>query len=526
MASPAARARPSLPPPGALFLLVVLWTWAIWACAEHWRGNPNYSYGWAVPLLAVGFGVRRFVRLRDNGQISNGKAPGWIPAAIFLAVLTSLGGVLEYGRESMWHPEIVLWSICLLCVGLTLAILGKIGGRPLARAELFPTLFFLSAVPWPPRFEQPLTAALMRGVADGTTEILHWLGVEAAAAGGAIALHSGLVGITEACSGIRSLQAGIMFGLAMGEWFLLGFSRRVALVVLAILLALVTNLGRTLTLSLQAEWHGAGSVERIHDLTGNIAVTLLVLAIALLAKLLAGRRGSAGLEAAQRPRRSPSLIQSPALALAAISLLAGIFTARFLYAHGEGDSYSQKAPRFVVRMNPESGARLRPVPPEVWNELRPTSGEYVQREGAKSGIGAVDSFHFFWKPSVWNRFALVHRPDICMPGIGWTEIGAPQPVTVPFNGREVAFYLFHFRRGTTHALEIWGAWRNGVPVPLDYSPDQVLGTQAMPAFLKMNGKRRSATEILGCSLLSDGAEPSRELAVALLPAVFDYKDNE
>jgi exosortase len=526
MASPGARGRLSLPPIGSLFLLVALWTWAIWACAEHWRGNPNYSYGWAVPVLAVGFGVRRFLRLRDNDQAAAGKAPGWITTVLSLVALASLGGALEYGRETMWHPEIVLWSICLLCVGLTLATLGKTGGWSLARAELFPTLFFLSAVPWPPRFEQPLTAALMRSVADGTTEILHWLGIEAIASGGAIALHSGLVGITEACSGIRSLQAGVMFGLAMGEWFLLRFSRRVVLLVLAIVLALATNLGRTLTLSLQAERHGVGSVEGIHDLTGNIAVTSLVLAIALLAKLLAGRRGSAG--GVDRPPvfRSPSLVQSSAFALAAISLLAGIFTARVLYARGEGNGYSQKAPRFAVRAGPESAARVRPVPADVWNELRPTSGEYVRQQEIKSGTGAVDCFHFFWKPSVWNRFALVHRPDICMPGIGWTEVGVPQPVTVSFNGHDVSFYLFHFRRGTTHALEIWGAWRNGVPVPLDYSPDQVLGTGATPAFLKMNGKRRSATEILACSLLSDGAEPSRELAVALLPAVFDYKDNE
>jgi hypothetical protein len=113
-----------------------------------------------------------------------------------------------------------------------------------------------------------------------------------------------------------------------------------------------------------------------------------------------------------------------------------------------------------------------------------------------------------------------------MPGIGWTEVGVPEPVTVSFGGRNVSFYLFHFRRGTIYALEIWGAWRNGVPVPLDYSPDQLLGSGATPAFLKMDGKRRSATEILACSLLSDGAEPSHELAVALLPTLFDYKENE
>ncbi len=526
MVSPAARGRLPLSLTGPSFLVAVLWTWAIWACAEHWRGNPNYSYGWAVPVLAIGFGIRRFLRLRGNGPSSSDKAPGWIATAVFLIVLASLGGALEYGRQAMWHPEIVLCSICLLCVGVTLAILGMIGGWPLARAELFPTLFFLSAVPWPPRLEQPLTAALMRSVADGTTEILHWLGIEAVASGGAIALHSGLVGITEACSGIRSLQAGIMFGLAMGEWFLLRFSRRVVLLLVAVALALATNLGRTLALSLQAEWHGAASVEGIHDLTGNIAVSALVLGIALTAKLLA-RSGSPGVEVA-RPTtsRSLSFVHSPAFALAAVSLLAGIFAARAFYARGEGTAYSQKAPRFTVRADAESSTRLRPVPKEVWNELSPTSGEYVQHADVKSGTGAVDCFHFFWKPSVWNRFALVHRPDICMPGIGWTEVGAPQAVSVSFGGRDVSFYLFHFRRGTIQALEVWGAWRNGVPVPLDYTPDQVLGTGATPAFLKMNGKRRSATEILACSLVSDGGEPPRELAVALLPHVFDYKENE
>ncbi len=512
---------------GPAFFLAALWTWVIWACAEHWRGNPNYSYGWAVPVLAIGFGIRRFLRLRDRDPATSEKAPGYSVIALSSVVVGSLAGALEYGRESMWHPEIVLVSICLLGVALTLATFRIVGGRSLARTEIFPVLFFLSAVPWPPRFEQPLTAALMRSVAGTTTEILHWLGIEAVTSGGAIALNSGLVGITEACSGIRSLQAGIMFGLAMGEWFLLRPSRRVALLVLAVALALITNLGRTLTLSLQAEWHGPASVERIHDLTGNIAVTALVLAIALFAKILAGRRRSGPEQVAQAPvARSWSPMPIFGFAFAAITLVVGIFAARLLYARGEGTGYPQHAPRFVVRSDGQSGIRLLSVPPEVWSELHPTSGEYVRHEDAKGGTGAVDCFHFFWKPSIWNRFALVHRPDVCMPGIGWTEIGAPQPVTVSFGGRQVSFYLFHFSRGTTYALEIWGAWRNGVPVPLDYSPDQIFGTGATPAFLKMNGKRRTATEILACSLVRDGVEPSPEIALALLPAVFDYKENE
>ena len=195
--------------PWPTFLLLGMWAWAIWSCAEHWQGNPNYSYGWAVPTLALGFGLRRYWKLNHARPPASYLAARMPAGAQILAAL-SFGGLvflLEYSREQMWHPEIVLWAICLLTVTSTIAALRGLGGNDLARAEIFPVLFFLTAVPWPPRFEQPITSALMGWVAAATAELLHWLGIEAQTSGAAIALRSGLVGITEACSGIRSLQA-------------------------------------------------------------------------------------------------------------------------------------------------------------------------------------------------------------------------------------------------------------------------------------------------------------------------------
>ena len=531
MSDEATRAGEKLAIPWATLCLCTLWTWAIWACAEHWQGNPNYSYGWAVPVLALFFGIRRYLSLREEPA---GRPPQNIPGGpIAFAAPVGLGGLiflLEYAREQMWHPEIVLWTICLLTVVATLAILWRRGGDHLAKEEAFPVFFFLTAVPWPPRIEQPMTSALMRWVAALTTELLHWLGIEAQSAGGAIALRFGLVGITEACSGIRSLQAGVMFGLAMGEWFLLRPARRVALLFVAILLALTTNLIRTFALALQAEWHGAESVDRVHDLIGNIMITALILGIWMAGRILSGRASAnTSAEWGARLQRLRQNLLAPASAVFAVlvlATLAGIFSAHFLYARAEAQDRTQTSARFVARVDESSANRLAPVPGEVRNELRPTSGEYIRHENAELPGGGGDCFHFFWKPSVWNRFALVHRPDICMPGIGWKPSGPAEPVDIELDGHAIRFYLFRFHRGNTHALELWGAWRNGEAVPLEYSLEQVFGTMPPPASMQLEGKRRSATEIVACSVMAEGVQPTREMAIALLYSVFHYKSDE
>jgi exosortase len=516
--------------PGPILLLVTLWTWAIWACAEHWQGNPNYSYGWAVPLLVLFFGIRRYLIAWEGAPGTLNGDPGLGPKGLAAsAVVAVLVFLLEYAREQMWHPEIVLWTICLLTTLTTLVILWVRAGSDLTRAEVFPVLFFLTAVPWPPRIEQPLTASLMRGVAAVTVELLHWLGIEAQSSGGAIALRSGLVGITEACSGIRSLQAGIMFGLAMGEWFLLRPGRRIVLLFLAITLALGTNLVRTLALTLQAEWHGAASVDRVHDLIGNIVITALIAGIWLIGKFLSAQPDALVLPSNTQIKRLGRNLFAPASAFFAIltaTTLAGIVSARLLYARAEAQSHTQTRPRFLARLDDSSRNRAGQVPRDVWNELHPTSGEYVRNQNGQIPGGGADCFHFFWKPSVWNRFALVHRPDICMPGIGWEADGVTEPVDVEIDGHLLRFYLFHFRRGNTYALELWGAWRNGDPVPLDYTANQVLGVSAPPSSLPLEGKTRSATEIVACNVIADGNRPADEIAIALLRSAFHYKIDE
>jgi exosortase len=516
----------SKPHRGCWALLLAAWTWAIWSCAEYWRGNPNFSYGWIVPVLGFAYAARRLT-FAQSGNIARPILPVsiWLIGFLGIVVAAIIFG-LEFAREQVWHPIIVIWTIAFIPITLTLFVCWFTSGKTLLLAELFPILFFLTAVPWPPRFEQPITAGLMQAVAAGTTGLLHWLGIPAQTAGGAITLRTGVVGITEACSGMRSLQAGIMFGLAMGEWFLLRPLRRIALLFIAIALALITNLIRTLALSLWAEWNGLDAVEKIHDLTGTLAVIVLVIAIWICALALRSRpRASAhfgfenlGAHLQAMAAAIPTTLQRTALAI----LIAGIFgisIAQVVSAKIEARDQTQTAPFFSVRESP-SQTRVQ-LPRDVWNELHPTSGEYIRTRDSR--LGAGETFHCFWKPSPWNRFVLLHRPDICMPGVGWESSGPPESITIDFSGHQTQLYVFRFRRGDVEALELWGVWRNGGAVALDYQPNQVLGVAAAPPALRLEGKRRSATEIVACVIGGNRDHPPEvERAIAILKSVFQY----
>src|SRR5437867_116345 len=368
----------SKPHRGCWALLLAAWSWAIWSCAEYWRGNPNYSYGWIVPVLGFAYAARRLTL----AQIIAGIMPENIarpirPVSIWLIgffgiVVAAIIFGLEFAREQVWHPIIIIWTIAFIPITLTLFVCWLTGGKTLLIAELFPVLFFLTAVPWPPRFEQPITAGLMQAVAGATTALLHWFGIPAQTTGGAITLRTGVVGITEACSGMRSLHAGIMFGLAMGEWFLLRPLRRIVLLLIAIALALCTNLVRTLVLSLQAEWNGLSAVEKIHDFTGTLAVSALVFSIWIFARVL--RQHSDRFEQFRFEKlithlralaeAIPSVLARPASAL----LIAGIFgigIAQIVSATIEAQDRTQTTPFFSVREDP-SQTRVR-LPRDVWN---------------------------------------------------------------------------------------------------------------------------------------------------------------
>src|SRR5207244_7915063 len=141
------------------------------------------------------------------------------------------------------NPEwrLLAWIHAAAVVTLTLLLIWWAGGEAWLRHFAFPVAFIFVAVPWPTSVETPVIQGLMRLVAHGAAETAMLLGTPAEVEGNLIRVSNGLVGVNEACSGIRSLQTSLMIGLLFGELKRLSILRRAALVGGAVAIALVTN---------------------------------------------------------------------------------------------------------------------------------------------------------------------------------------------------------------------------------------------------------------------------------------------
>ncbi len=100
---------------------------------------------------------------------------------------------------------------------LTLLHIWSAGGKQWIRHFAFPIAFFFVAVPWVTPIEVPIIQGLMRVVAAVAAETVTLFGIPTQLEGNLIRVTSGLVGVNEACSGVRSLQTALMIGLLFGE---------------------------------------------------------------------------------------------------------------------------------------------------------------------------------------------------------------------------------------------------------------------------------------------------------------------
>ncbi len=275
--------------------LAFLWLVLINELRVEWTVNPQYAYGWAVPFLCVLLVWQSAKREAGSGKRSAPCALRLSPFALLFALCALLYAPTRLIEEANPGWRLVSWALALEVIGLTLLFIRlALGASPLmpeVRSQkseagnqtsvlcppfsvfVFPVCFFLVAVPWPSLVEQPLIQGLTRLDTSITTELLGWFGIAAMPHGNVIELATGVVGIDEACSGIRSFQATLMISLFLGELYQLSVLGRSALCFAGFALSFLFNLVRMSLVVWVAARKGQAAFASWHDPAG---VTILV----------------------------------------------------------------------------------------------------------------------------------------------------------------------------------------------------------------------------------------------------------
>ena len=290
--------------------LAYLWFVLINDLRIEWTVNPQYSYGWAVPFLCLFILWQRLRKSAVIGQkaedgISGLRSPvsglqspvsGFKFPLFSFCLLALLYAPTRLVEEANPGWRLTSWALALETIGLTLPLIHfALGASRLQVSGLksqvsafrfplsgfrfqvsdfaFPLCFFLVAVPWPSLIEQPLIQHLTRLDTGITTELLGWLGIPAMPHGNVIEVATGVVGIDEACSGIRSFQATLMISLFLGEFYRLSAFRRTVLCLAGFTFSLLFNLARMSLLVWVAATKGINAIASWHDPAG---VTILV----------------------------------------------------------------------------------------------------------------------------------------------------------------------------------------------------------------------------------------------------------
>jgi len=176
-----------------------------------------------------------------------------------------------------WRP--IQWSLGIEVIGLTLYVIYVGMGRGWLRQLAFPICFFFVAIPWPSPIENPIIQHLTRASAAIVIELLGWVGVPALAHGNVIEVSTGMVGIDEACSGIRSFQSSLMISLFFGEFYRLSHWRRGLLVPMGFVFSVAFNVCRMSLLTLVAAKKGVAAISQYHDEAGITIAILCTLAL-------------------------------------------------------------------------------------------------------------------------------------------------------------------------------------------------------------------------------------------------------
>lgn len=239
----------------------------------RWSTEPQYSHGFAIPLIAAGLGW--FL----SDRIAAGRAESDRSGIVFLII-----GCL------MHISGVYLFVEAVDCLGLLLCLTGGIlliWGRGLVLGIWPAILFLVFMFPLPFRIERMLSAPLQLYGAEQAAWYIQLVGIPAVAKGSLILMGDHRLGVAEACSGMRMLT--VFFAISAATIIITKRSvwEKVVIFLSAIPIALICNIGRIVATALAHQWFGQETADLVfHDLSGWLMMPSAMVLLFVLLKVL------------------------------------------------------------------------------------------------------------------------------------------------------------------------------------------------------------------------------------------------
>lgn len=208
-------------------LTAMLYAHVLALMVANWWSDPNWGHGFLVPFFAGWVAWRERRHWLRTGEQGSWFGSVGVAGAIMLLMLGSLAAELFTTRFSF---VLLLASTVLL-----------VGGWRRLRALRFPLCFLLLMIPWPTVTYIQTTLPLeflSSKLAAAALRVVH---IPVFREGNLLVLSNYTLQVAEACSGIRSLVSLITVAVAYSYLMEKKVSIRVALVVLMVPIAVVSN---------------------------------------------------------------------------------------------------------------------------------------------------------------------------------------------------------------------------------------------------------------------------------------------
>jgi exosortase len=429
--------------------LAVLWLGLFWRLMTDWEVNPQYGYGWVVPILGTWLIWRRWP---DRPTARHSGSPLAIALMIFAALAL---GPIRIVEEANPEWRLVLWTHGLTVLTASLGYLWFTGGGAAVRHFAMPLCFFLISIPWPSGIEQQMIQTLTRIVAAVSVEFAGLMGIAAVQHGNVIELSRGMVGVEEACSGVRSLQSSIMIALFAGEAFRCSLLRRIVLLGGGILFAFLLNLGRTAFLVWSAAKHGPSQITAQHDTAGLIAAVILFIVLWIVAKRWAGSlKESLPVAGYQLAPAWLAIVILAAIAIAELGTEAWYRSHErdFVAATRWSMNWPTNSPGFrEVKVGDAAQALLR---------CSQSRGAAWQDENNNHCIAFFLEWHAGKNSS---QLAKSHTPDICLAATGMKLVDELEPCVITVRNLKLTFRQYSFEQQGRAVFAYHCIWEDRVP---------------------------------------------------------------